>query len=341
MDSGRFIVTSPAHASTILESDQFVQVAILTGGLMQHPRQPRELKLNKASGWGFIISIFTAFGVINHSSRVSAGALQTFDISMSSTTSSATTGSPSASQAVLPPFTIPDAPGQTYDAADTSDTGTVWNSIVCPNNPSDPGQTIRETADLVDSHGNASTVTMFVSIDNSEVGIADANPSPFSSNGAGTDGLAAAPSQLMSQGWQAPGGGDDIQLIFLGLPTNIPLEVYTYGAGAGNGDGATFNLFGSPLTTTTTQPNPSAIYRSVFDQTGTNPLPEQGLSWTEAQYSTINGGFVVTIEPDAATGMPGSINGLQIQELVPEPASFSLVVISTGALIMRRRTKFG
>src|ERR1700722_20027557 len=85
------------------------------------------------------------------------------DVQLANSQSSATTYPivGAAGLASNSPLTIPDAPGQTYDAADTTDSGTIWNSLITPPNVkinNTTGSTlttvVSQNVPLVDSAGN-------------------------------------------------------------------------------------------------------------------------------------------------------------------------------------------
>jgi hypothetical protein len=293
-------------------------------------------KITTAPRVAFLALLIIGFSFPNKVGAVSTPAI---NVSLSNTTSTSTTEFIRGSDGLNSAITIPYAPGVSYDAADQIDSGTVWNSVICPNNPSDPGQTLRDAnIPLVDSNGNAGSYNLFAAVQNSNFQLLNANPQPFMATGAGTDGLAANPSQLMSQGWQDPSTTEEILFILAGLPIDQPCNVYLYGSGPTLGSGATFVVNG--VSTTSTEPSLGAIYRSVFDSTGSNATPENGLSWSEtvSTNSGNNGSVVIEVQADASTGIAGSVNGFQVQTLVPEPASTGLLIIG-ATLTMRRKNK--
>lgn len=149
---------------------------------------------------------------------LSEAAAVTINVSLSSSTSTSTTEFIRGSAGVNSPITIPHAPAVAYDAADQSDPGTTWNSIICPNNPSDPTQTLREVGlPLVDSNGNSGPYNFSAYVQDENFELSDDNPQPFTVSAPGTDGLPANPSQLMAQGWQAPSATEELYLVVQGL----------------------------------------------------------------------------------------------------------------------------
>jgi hypothetical protein len=81
------------------------------------------------------------------------------------------------------------------------------------------------------------------------------------------------------------------------------------------------------------------MYRSVFDGTGINPTPEQGLSWVLLPVQADgSGNLSFTTAKDGLSGIKGSINGFQL-DVVPEPSTLALAGAGLGMMLMviRRR----
>jgi hypothetical protein len=273
---------------------------------------------------------------------------------------------------------IPVAPGQTYDAADTADTGTNWNTLLVPgpsvNNTSGSSTTTlyQQNLPLVDSLGNSTTALLSISFTENN-GKNDTVHSTGMCNGTnpGSDGLLANPALpnsaappngpgqlqgLMSQSWLDNGTSEFINFNMSGLTPGHQYLLYVYGAGANVGNGGSYTVgaagtvnaayegtgFNATAFAYSTEPNATQIYRSVFDNTGINPIPEKGLTWTVLPVVTdASGDLQWFVNKDNATGSKGYINGFQLDDLtpVPEPASIGVLAAGSLALMLRKRRR--
>jgi hypothetical protein len=253
------------------------------------------------------------------------------------------------------PITIPYAPSVNYDAADTTDAGTTWNSLICPtvtsNNASGGNITFvtEQNLPLVNSLGAASPVTISSIQFTENNGKNDTihNTGTVAGTFPGTDGLAANPLQLMNQSWFDNGTSESITFNLSGLTPSGVYNLYIYGSGQSNGYGGTFTApvanrgpgYNAAANAYTTEPTAAGMYRSVFDGTGINPTPEQGLSWVLLPVQADgSGNLSFTTAKDGLSGIKGSINGFQL-DVVPEPSTLALAGAGLGMMLMviRRR----
>ncbi len=186
---------------------------------------------------------------------------------------------------------------------DITDTGTLWNSIASVSTPPTSAssvagqQVVYQTGiPLTDSSGAATSVTLNVSAieglaksDFIHTGHNDAAPAGTGPNGslpsnpASTPdgfGTGAAHNELMNTTWVANGATDGMAFTFNGLTPLAVYNLYVYGAGSVNGQGAAFAL--DPTNggaTGSTNSDTTNAYRSVFGPGGIDPAPEKGLSW--------------------------------------------------------------
>jgi PEP-CTERM motif-containing protein len=268
---------------------------------------------------------------------------------------------------------IPYAPGATYDAADTGDSGTLWNTLLAPSNNagSDDGHVIAPSAattvtfqanlPLADSTGAPTTVSLAY--------VAEYLPSSKSDEihtngvtGVGTDsqGLTANPTSLMSHSWTSSSTSENLVFQLTGLTPNANFTLYIYGGGPNGGNGGSYSLAtanqGTGYGTGTswvatggvagagaylTVPN-TISYHSVFSANGgNNPAPEQGLSWVLLPaMADANGNLQFFVETDNDSGSKGFINGFQLDGAItvtPEPASIAMLGAAALGLLGRRR----
>jgi hypothetical protein len=252
---------------------------------------------------------------------------------------------------------IPVAPGKTYDAADLTDTGTTWNSLqtvsTVPTTVS-VGVTqvlYEQNIPLVDSSGATTSVTLNASAIESN-GKADAiHTGHNDAAGAGTDGLAPGPSttldgygtdagaahlELMNTAWVANGAAEGVSFTLNGLTAGGSYDLYVYGAGIANGQGATFTMASANgSASASTNSSTSSAFRSVFQADGVTPVAA-GESWNVLAFNAdSNGSATFTALASETTGaVKPSIDGFQI-DAVPEPASLGLIAL--GGLVLRRR----
>jgi hypothetical protein len=249
----------------------------------------------------------------------------------------------------------------TYDAADTNDTGTLWNVLKSVNtalatNTSGSATTVvwEQNIPLVDSLGNSTSLLLTVSE------ILPNNKNDFihetSQTAAGSDGLSPNPLSLMGSEWTSNSTSEKLVFSLTGLTANAPFSLYVYGASNATtkGQGGTFTLAagngGASATTNVGTGFVSPSYAnenfSVFDNNPTlsiNPTPEQGLSWNVVTGTADGTGTVTFTEtPSESTGtlVKEAINGFQldVSTSVPEPTSVGLLGLA-GLGLLRRRGK--
>jgi hypothetical protein len=272
---------------------------------------------------------------------------------------------------------IPYAPSANYDAADTNDSGTLWNSLLAPSNGS---------KGVLSVAGNAAVVTVTFQ---TNIPLADSAGVPVTANlayiaetlpsgksdeikingvvGTGTDtqGLTANPTALMSSNWGTNSTSESLVFQLTGLTPNAQYNLYIYGGGSNAGNGASFQLasgnhgtgYGTGLGWVgtgglagngayITVPNTnSSGYHSVFSSSGgNNPTPEQGLSWVLLPaMADASGNLQFFAEVDQSNTVKTSkpfINGFQLDGSftpVPEPATIGLLGAAALGLMSRRR----
>jgi hypothetical protein len=252
--------------------------------------------------------------------------------------------------------TIPVVGSQTYDAADTTDSGTTWNSLKVPANKvsNSTGGNIttvyQQNLPLVDSGGNSTSALLDVSFtENNGKNDAISSTGLVAGTNPGTDGLSANPSGLMAQSWYDNGTSEIITFALHSLPASTDYNLYIYGAGQNVGYGGTYTVpaanqasgYNTAAGAYSTEPSATSIYRSVFDASS-NPVTEQGLTWTVLPVtSDANGNLTFNVNKDAGSGIKGSINGFQLDSggsiATPEPASLGVLAMGGLALLAHRR----
>jgi hypothetical protein len=171
--------------------------------------------------------------------------------------------------------TIPDAPSVNYDAADTTDSGTTWNSLqgVTTNlatNTTGVSYILEEqNVPLVDSTGATTGVTLnqYLRLPNNK-GTADgirlfANSTTLGSDGllpnpigslnsasAAGDGygVGASHKELMGTGWSLNGTTEGLGFTLMGLKPSTTYNLYLYSAGTTLGQGGNFTGVSTILT---------------------------------------------------------------------------------------------
>jgi hypothetical protein len=204
---------------------------------------------------------------------------------------------------------------------------------------------------LVDSSGNATSVTMNVSAIESNGKSDYIHTGHNDAAGAGTDGLApnpaysssldgygtdagAAHDELMNTSWVANGTAEGVAFVLNGLTPDASYDLYFYAAGSSNGQGATFAMAAANGGgTASTNSSATSAYRSVFQADGVTPVPA-GESWNMIPFTADNTGSVSFTALASPGGVKPAINGFQIDS-VPEPSALGLIALS--ALALRRR----
>lgn len=266
---------------------------------------------------------------------------------------------------------IPYAPSANYDAADTSDTGTLWNVLLAPSNNSGGNIGVKPSGNvtvtfqtnlpLVDSVTglNAGTLAYVAeslpSSKSDEIHTAG-TPTLTSPDGTDSFGLTSNPQTLMQNTWFTNSTSENIIFQLTGLTPNKQYNLYVYGGGPNGGNGGNFVLptanqgtgYGSGagwsstggLTSSgayITEPQGST-YHSVFSANGGNdPAPEAGLSWVLLPAKAdANGNLQFIAETDINTGSKTYLNGFQLGA-VPEPATLGLMGAAAAGLLSRRK----
>jgi hypothetical protein len=238
--------------------------------------------------------------------------------------------------------------------ANSFDSGTTWNSLICPTvatantSGSQLTYTVEQNLSLVDSSGASSAVSISsiqFSENNNKTDTIH-NTGMVSGTNPGTDGLSANPSSLMSQSWFDNGTSEYMVFNLAGLTPGNAYDLYIYGAGQNVGYGGTYTVpvanqaagYNTAANAYTTEPSATSIYRSVVDSGG-NAATEQGLTWVMLPVlADSSGDLTFNVLKDGLSGIKGSINGFQLQP-VPEPGTVALISsgVALAALAYRRR----
>ncbi len=250
----------------------------------------------------------------------------------------------------LIPYTyVPDmeylsaATNANYDAADTNETGTAWNVLLCPvttvTNMSGSNLTtlFEQAIPLKDSQRNPTPVTLNV---NFTEGTGKVDTIRNAGLTTATNAPPANPAALMGQSWANNNLTEFVTFTLSGLFAHATYDLYLYGAGQANGYGGTYTLAPANqppgYVPVSTEPDLNTNFHSVFDSTGTNPAPVLGLSWNLLPaVADNNGSLSFTVNTDSSTGVRGSINGFQLALVagsVP-PLITSLGLAGTNVLI--------
>jgi hypothetical protein len=290
---------------------------------------------------------------------------------LTTTTTNATNGGINPVTYTPVQVTVADAPSENYDAADTSDPGTIWNSIQSVSTtPTVSVSPIlyQSSLPLVTSTGAAISAELNVY---ALEGVANGKEDYLHSTSnapatAGTDGLLPNPANstylvasvatngngytasnaqrlLMGNEWVTNSTADGMEFEVTGLTAEEgdTFSLYVYGAGSVDGSGGTFTLASSNGgASATTNSNTAQRYLSVFDSTGVNPTPEKGLSWNLLSGVVDTNGDVTFSEAAiAGDSAKESINGFQLDVAVPEPTSIGLLALGSLGLLTRKRPK--
>jgi hypothetical protein len=252
---------------------------------------------------------------------------------------------------------IPYAPSATYDAADTSDSGTQWNQLLAPGLAGADVKTFLATVTfqanlpLADSAGTPTTAKIgYIALVEGS-GKSDSIHNFTLAAPTGTDLLTANPTELMTTGWDTNSTSETIIFQLTGLTANSAYSLYEYGGDQGNvGCGATYTLaaanqgvgYNSSTGAYTVNPSATSGFHSVFSASGgNNPTPEQGLSWVLLPAKAdANGNLQIFVNEDHGSTIKAFTNGFGIDgtfTLVPEPASIGLLGAAALGLLSRRR----
>ena len=244
----------------------------------------------------------------------------------------------------------------TGSTADASDTGTYWNSLICPTvatantGGSQLTYTVEQNLSLVDSGNNASSISISSIQFSENSGKTDTihNTGMVAGTNPGTDGLSANPSSLMGQSWFDNGTSEYMIFNLTGLTPGNFYSLYIYGAGQNVGYGGTYTVptanqasgYNTAANAYTTEPSATSIYRSVVDGTG-NASTENGLTWVVLPVQADSSGDLsFDVLKDGTSGIKGSINGFQLQPVpTPEPGTMALLGsgLALAASMLRRR----
>jgi hypothetical protein len=301
------------------------------------------------------------------------------DFSTTTTTTNATNGGINAITYAPPQVTVPDAGSANYDAADTTDPGTIWNSIqnVSTTPTVSVSTVLYQTAlPLVNSVGSLVTGAGLNVYALEGATKTDAFHPNHNSTVTGTDGLPSQPIRstytsgitqvtgdgyqanssdqiLMGDDWITNSTGDGMQFEVTGLTAyeGDSFSLYVYGVGTAKGSGGTFTLATGNdaiggIDTASVNTNTAGEYLSVFSTNGgSNPAPEKGLSWNLLTGTVDSSGDVEFSYGSYESSQPAKegMNGFQLDiappVVMPEPASVGLLALGSLGLLARRRPK--
>ncbi len=262
--------------------------------------------------------------------------------------------------------TVADAPSANYDAADTTDPGTIWNSIESVSTQPASGTSVSSVLyeanlPLVSSTGAALTAELNVTalegsgktdylhpnhnIPATATGTDGLHPQPASSTysaGVG-DGYTQSNSVhlLLGVDWITNSAGDGMQFQLTGLTAGQQFTLYVYGVGTTNASGGLFTLAaGNGGASASTNVTAAAKYLSVFTTAGGNTPTAPGEAWNSMTGTVDSSGDVTFTETVGAGNVKPAMNGFQLDLAnVPEPATLSLLSLGGVMLLGRRRSK--
>jgi hypothetical protein len=290
------------------------------------------------------------------------------DFSTTATTGNATNGGINPITYTPVQVTVADAPSANYDAADTSDPGTIWNSIqsVSTSPTSDVSSVLyQQNLPLVNSTGGALTAELNVTaLEGSGKTDAIHTNHNIPATATGTDGLHPQPASstylvasvattgdgyqasnadqlLMGDDWIANGASDGMQFEVTNLTPGQSFTLYVYGVGTVKGSGGLFTLAsGNGGASASTNNNASDEYLSVFTTAGGNIPTVAGEAWNSMTGTVDSSGDVTFTEVEGAGGIKPGMNGFQLDLAnVPEPTSLGLLALGTVGLLARKRRK--
>jgi hypothetical protein len=242
-----------------------------------------------------------------------------------------------------------------YDAADTSDSGTLWNNVyneggvgtntsltaIVPANSAVGSYQFLYSIGLQDSAGNPLSVTLSATMNATSV---DGHGEYNNVSPAGATGLMAQSARIYS-------GGDNATWTFAGLTAGAQYNLYLYGVGGSVGNGAAYTLaapndapsgvFSAQTTDgTVTSTGNNVIWDgsgNVTNGPGLDPNHlgnnAYGVSWVELNAVADGSGNLIFTENKAASGVD-YISGFQLQPVaVPEPSAFALAGLGLIGLI--------
>ena len=325
------------------------------------------------SATGAAIVAGAVYGVIGFNSHASADLVINVGLANNYTTTTTTNASNGGINPVTytpAQVTIPDASASVnYDAADTSDSGTNWNSIQSVTTaPTSSVSSVlyQQNLPLYSSVGDLTTAELNVTATEGPSKLDFIHATSNVPTTAGTDGLDPNPANstylvssvatngngyvasnvqrlLMGNEWITNSASDGIILEVTGLTAYVgdSFSLYVYGAGTANGQGGVFTLAaGNGGASASTNSSSTNRYLSVFDSTGTNPTPEKGLSWNLLTGTVDTNGDVTITESANADAVKPAFNGFQLDLApVPEPTSAVLLGASALGLLLRKRSK--
>jgi hypothetical protein len=143
--------------------------------------------------------------------------------------------------------------------------------------------------------------------------------------------------ELMNTAWVANGAAEGVSFTLNGLTAGGSYDLYVYGAGSANGQGATFTMASANgSATASTNSSTSSAFRSVFQADGVTPVAA-GESWNVLAFNADNSGSATftALASETTGAVKPSIDGFQI-DAVPEPSALGLIALA-GIALRRRK----